>query len=218
MLLYGLGEETASFLVGGFGIGGITLESMAQVEPVIHTQRGKSRLVVFGMVTDNGHSPAVNKAVTMQISQDAGAYTDTANTVGELGTGLYYILLTDSELDATVITAIIGASGCRSKVLIIYTNDNETKLIQIQEKTDKHPADLASEITLIKGALGFNCVMDDFVYDINGKATSGNVYIYDSVANALGHVAGGGPGLLKKIEGVAVITSGNTTKLTRTEV
>lgn len=73
-------------------------------------------------------------------------------------------------------------------------------------------------LTLIKGLLGINCVLDDFTYDGNGKATAGNMYIYDGPGRIATHESpAGGPGLLKKIIGTAVITGGNTTKLTRTE-
>lgn len=74
---------------------------------------------------------------------------------------------------------------------------------------------LDDELTLVKGLLGVNCVLDDFTYDGNGKATAGNLYVYNSVANANNHDKS--TGLLKKVVGTAVISSGNTTKLTRTE-
>lgn len=80
---------------------------------------------------------------------------------------------------------------------------------------DNFPADLDAEITLIKGLLGFNCVLDDFFYDSNNKATVGNVYVYNSAANAQTHDKS--TGLLLKIIGVATISGGNTAKLTRTE-
>lgn len=100
-----------------------------------------------------------------------------------------------------------------TRTLTAGTKDSE--IDAIKAKTDNHPADLDSEITLIKGALGFNCVLDDFTYDGNGKATAGNLYIYNSAANAQTHDKS--TGLLETINGVAVITAGNTTKLTRTE-
>jgi len=92
----------------------------------------------------------------------------------------------------------------------------QTDVAAVKAKTDNLPTDIGMDITLIKGSLGFNCVLDDFLYDGNGKATAGIVYIYDSAVNAQTHDKS--TGLLKKINGVAVITGSNTTKLTRTEV
>ena len=94
----------------------------------------------------------------------------------------------------------------------------QSDVTSIKAKSDNFPADLDAEIILLKGAVGFNVVLDDFVYDINGKGTAGNMYIYDGPSRIATHVSpGGGPGLLKKILGVAVITSENTTFLSRKE-
>lgn len=97
----------------------------------------------------------------------------------------------------------------------ISSRGSQSDVTAIKTKTDNHPADLAAELTIVKGLLGVNCVLDDFTYDGNGKATAGNLYVYNSVANANNHDKS--TGLLKKIVGVAVISGGNTTKLTRTE-
>ncbi len=70
---------------------------------------------------------------------------------------------------------------------------------------------------IVKGLLGVNMVLDDFSYNSKKKATIGNIYIYDTVANANAHVSGGSSGLVAEIDGVAVVDAdGNTTKLTRT--
>lgn len=90
-------------------------------------------------------------------------------------------------------------------------------LDDIQAITDNHPTDLESEINFIKGALGFNAVLDDFTYDGNGKATGGTLYIYNSRANALINGQSAATGLIFKQAMSAVIISGNTTKLTRTD-
>lgn len=73
------------------------------------------------------------------------------------------------------------------------------------------------DIMIVKGLLGVNSVLDDFSYDANKKATVGNVYVYDTVANASAHDGVTLTGLVFKLEGVAVVgADGNTTKLTRT--
>ena len=118
-----------------------------------------------------------------------------------------------TDFGTLVADVVSGVWAYATRTLTAGTKDSE--IDEIKTKTDNHPADLDAEITLIKGALGFNCVLDDFVYDGNGKATGGNLYIYDSAANANTHDKA--TGLLKKIAGVGVITAGNTTKLTRTE-
>lgn len=91
--------------------------------------------------------------------------------------------------------------------------------VNVPLKGEIKAGDYIDDFQLIKGLLGANCVLDDFFYDENDKATAGNIYVYNSAANVVTHVSpDGGPGLLLKIIGVATITFGNTTKLVRTEV
>lgn len=76
---------------------------------------------------------------------------------------------------------------------------------------------LDDELTLVKGLLGLNCVLDDFSYNSQRKATVGNIYIYNSPANTNTHDKS--TGLLLRVDGVAVVDpGGNTTKLTRVQV
>lgn len=78
---------------------------------------------------------------------------------------------------------------------------------------DEHLDGLITDMALVKGALGWNSVFEA-TYDENNKATLGDVYIYDSKANA--QLNNKATGLLTKIEGVAIVSGLDTTKLTRT--
>lgn len=82
-----------------------------------------------------------------------------------------------------------------------------------------HIGEWVDDLTLIKGALGFNCVLDDVVHDGDLKTTDINMYIYNTPANAAAHVigGGGGTGLLKKITGTAIVVDKMTTFFSRIE-
>lgn len=82
---------------------------------------------------------------------------------------------------------------------------------------ESETANLDDAIKLIKGLAGVNMVLDDFSYDLNSKAKLGNAYLYATAGQTATHESGaGGPGLIAKIEGVALIApDGNTAKLTR---
>lgn len=170
----------------------------------------------------------------IRLTKNGGAYAQTNNAAGATHDekGNYGVPLnsTDTNTPGTlrVYIHVAGALPFWQDFMVVPSNawdsmfGSDKLQVDIREisgdsaAADNLPADLDAEIALIKGALGFNCVLDNFSYDVNGKATAGTLYIYDSAANAATHNPP--TGLLMKINGVAVITGGNTTKLTRTEV
>ncbi len=86
-----------------------------------------------------------------------------------------------------------------------------------QYKADVSGLALSADMVYLKGALGFNAVLDDFTY-VGNKATAGTLYMYDSRANALANDKSAATGLLFK-QTLSAVVDGNsdTTKLTRTD-
>lgn len=175
--------------------------------------------------------------------------SDSSSTAGAGLTGLaygtvnldcYYIREGESEeTEISLVTAVVGTWASGGFKEINATNmpgwyefgipdallavGAEDVAIHLKGATNMAPLPIEIQFDIqyliIRGLLGANCVLDDFSYDGNKKATVGNVYAYDTAANAAAHVkgAGGGSGLLLKVVGAATIDgAGNTTMLKRT--
>lgn len=145
-----------------------------------------------------------------------------------------------TAVTATTITIDINSDSAENNVTVtgyhnpaVYEYDFDTSVIVSPVANDQFyfeadsesgtgplsgelkSGDVMDDFQLIKGLLGVNCVLDDFSYDSKRKATLGNIYVYNSAANANLH---DGTGLLLRVNGVAAISpSWNTTKLTRVE-
>jgi hypothetical protein len=76
----------------------------------------------FLLVLSSDHvSAATGKTVTATISKDGGAFASCSNSVIEISNGMYKINLTQTEMNADIITIIFTASGCDTRVITIYT-------------------------------------------------------------------------------------------------
>ena len=76
---------------------------------ILHLQLWNSSGTPAGMVTGK-----ISQTGTLKISKDGEAYTDTTNSLVEIGSGLYSITLTASEMNADVIS--IYRAGTSSDV------------------------------------------------------------------------------------------------------
>lgn len=75
----------------------------------------------FPMFSSTTHELQTGLTVVSQVSIDGGALTTTANSVTELGSGLYTLNLANSDLDGTVITLIFTASGADDNPITLIT-------------------------------------------------------------------------------------------------
>lgn len=71
---------------------------------------------------DNAGNLLTSLTVSGLIRQDSGALAALANTPAEVGSGLYDIDLTASEMDATIITLILTAAGARPQIITMVTS------------------------------------------------------------------------------------------------
>jgi hypothetical protein len=186
-------------------------------------QRGTDNALLAASAPANFSSLSISAEGLVDILQTAAdkVWASAARTLTSFGTLVADIwsavtrtltsgggLTTQETRDAMKLTPTGGSPA---------TGSVDKHLDDIQAITDNHPADLESEINFLKGALGFNAVFDDFTYDGNGKATGGTLYFYNSRANTLANGKSAATGLIFKQAMAAVITAGNTVKLTRTD-
>jgi len=77
----------------------------------------------FLMVDSADHvSPKTGLTVTAQISKDGGSFAACTNSVTEVGNGVYKINLTQTEMNADVITLIFTASGANQTTITFKTS------------------------------------------------------------------------------------------------
>ena len=77
---------------------------------------------VFSMVLSSDHiSAATGKTVAGQISKDGGAFSDLTNSVSEIGSGLYKVDITQTEMDADTVALKFTESGSDQRLIIVYT-------------------------------------------------------------------------------------------------
>lgn len=201
----------------------------------IHLKKNQAGEIMIPMV--DSVTPAIFKSGlsvldTAYYKDGAGAWT-TLPIIGiftEIATtGEYTIKLTAGELNHDLIMIKCTAAGAADSAIIIRTFavdiDNLVRSTTPANSLDieaggtvgldfantngTHPnKDLLNRIV---GLLGHNMIVDDAVYS-GTKMVSHTVYIYDTKANAQGHVFGGGgsAGLIYQYAGVATILSGNT--------
>lgn len=211
------------------GLLDVVIQDSSLIVPIF-----KSFLVIPIQVWDSWFGFDILQVDAVEISSDSGAadnlesdydgtgYSKTNSTVGTVTAITNAVDILQSAADKVWSSVARTLTSFSTLISDIWANatrtltagTKDTEIDAIKAKTDNHPADLDAEITLLKGLMGVNCVLDDFVYNTDGKATVGNLYIYNSVANA--NIHDKSTGLLLRIDSVATITGGNTTKLTRT--
>lgn len=77
----------------------------------------------FLMVSSSNHiTPATGKTVTATISKDGGSFAACSNSVTELANGVYVIDLTQTEMNASLITLKFTASDCDQRTITIKTS------------------------------------------------------------------------------------------------
>lgn len=77
----------------------------------------------FLMVLSSDHvTPATGKTVTGEISQDGGAFSSLTNAVTEISFGVYKVNLTQSEMNAGMITLKFIADGCDQRTITLKTS------------------------------------------------------------------------------------------------
>ena len=75
------------------------------------------------MVLSSDHvSAAIGKTVTGTISKDGGTFNALTNSVTEIGSGMYKVDVTQSEMDADVVTLKFVAADCDARIITIYTS------------------------------------------------------------------------------------------------
>lgn len=72
--------------------------------------------------SSDGRSPALGVTVTSSVKIDAGAFGSTANSVSEVGNGVYVIDLAASDLNGDMITLKMTGTGADGRYITIKTN------------------------------------------------------------------------------------------------
>ena len=77
------------------------------------------------LMRDSGDhvSPKTGLTVTAQRSIDGGAFAACANSVTEVGSGIYKLNLAASDLNGDIITLMFGASGADARYITIKTEE-----------------------------------------------------------------------------------------------
>lgn len=124
LLTFGLGQDESTLLVLGLGEAGLVNLPLVVTEgALVGLEKGAAGMVVFTMVSSvDTKTPQLGKSVTVSVSKDGGSFVASTNTVVEIGSGAYYILLTATEKDADVIALLADASGCSCRIITIYTD------------------------------------------------------------------------------------------------
>ena len=74
------------------------------------------------MVLSSDHvTTATGKTVTGTISKDGGIFSALTNVIAEIGSGLYKVDLTQTEMNADVITLKFTETDCDQRTLTVYT-------------------------------------------------------------------------------------------------
>jgi len=77
---------------------------------------------LFSMVLSSDHiSPATGKTITGQISKDGDAFATLTNSITEIGSGLYKVDITQTEMNADVVALKFTATGADQRLIIVYT-------------------------------------------------------------------------------------------------
>ena len=77
----------------------------------------------FVMILSSDHvTPAESKTITATISKDGGAFASCTNSASHVGNGVYKINLTQSEMNADIITLKFAATGCDTRFITLKTS------------------------------------------------------------------------------------------------
>lgn len=77
----------------------------------------------FVMILSSDHvTPAESKTVTATISKDGGNFNTCTNSVSHISDGVYKISLTQSEMNASIISLKFTAIGCDTRFITIKTS------------------------------------------------------------------------------------------------
>ena len=140
-------------------------------------KKNTQRTIVFVMI-DSTDTKAVKTGLTVaaQVSKDGGAFGDAANSVAEIGSGFYKLLLTAAEMNADGVAVKLTASGAVQQNLVLYT---DTKLVSdladfdpATDDVNLSEADLAALQDGIKGSPGGRTVKEVYakVESLAGQA------------------------------------------------
>ena len=78
----------------------------------------------FLMVSSSDHlTPTASLTITATISQDGGAFASCTNSVAEVSNGIYKINLTQTEMNADIITLKFTATGADQRTVTIITSN-----------------------------------------------------------------------------------------------
>lgn len=105
-------DSSANMTVGGFAAG---------QGPRVRKNVALAAFM-FVMTDSTNHNPATGKTVTAQRSIDGGALASCANSVSEIGSGLYQINLAASDLNGDTIMLRFTATSCDDLPIEIITN------------------------------------------------------------------------------------------------
>jgi hypothetical protein len=76
----------------------------------------------FLMVLSSDHvTAATGKTVTGTISKDGGAFVAVTNAISEIGNGMYKVNLTQTEMNADVVTLKFTETNCDQRIITVYT-------------------------------------------------------------------------------------------------
>uniref|UniRef100_A0A6H1ZQE5 Uncharacterized protein n=1 Tax=viral metagenome TaxID=1070528 RepID=A0A6H1ZQE5_9ZZZZ len=91
-------------------------------------KKNVARTIVFVMVDATDLATLkTGLTVTAEISKDGGAFAASTNSVAEIGSGFYSLLLTAGEMNANVVAVKCTATGAAYQNLIFYTVENVAK-------------------------------------------------------------------------------------------
>jgi len=77
----------------------------------------------FVMILSADHvTPATGKTITATISKDGGAFVACSNSASHIGSGAYKINLTQSEMNADIVTLKFSATACDTQFITLKTS------------------------------------------------------------------------------------------------
>jgi len=103
----------------------ITDEVVAE-EPFKRTEGFQKGVAVTGfqfLMVDVSNNPATGLTVSGTISKDGGSFNAIVGSVTEIANGMYKINLSESEMDADMLTLRFTASGGKDRLITLTTND-----------------------------------------------------------------------------------------------
>ena len=135
--------------------------------------------VTFPILDADGDLVTGATALDSEVSQDAGTFADCTNEATEIATssGMYYLDLTASEMNADTVAVIVktSSSGAKTTVLTFYPQESGDLIANATQVggTTQTGGDLASLITTVDTVVDAVKVKTDFLPSATAGAAGG---------------------------------------------